>query len=719
MRWFHIFDLYENHMTSKLSSIALAISSVLIINPSFAEDDTSEIEVITIKGDFRETNIQQSPNAVSLLSEQDIKRRNAQNLEEIIALAPNVNYAGGSQRARYYQIRGIGERSQFQEPINPSVGIIIDDVDFTGIGSISSMFDVAQAEVFRGPQGTRFGANALAGIVNITTNAPTDSFEGAVKATVGNYDSQGLGLVVSGPASEKVNYRFVAEQYKSDGFIENVYLNRDDTNNRDELSVRGKLAIEASKELTIDISVMHFDFDNGYDAFSLDNNRNTYSDEPGFDTQETTALSSRFNYTGFNAFNMLLITSFSDSDIGYGFDEDWAYGKYDDNTGECISLDTGCLGEVWGYSTKDHYDRNKKTATLEYRLTSNQSSRIFNNSTDWVVGVYINKQDETLNRAFFDWDLYSDAEFNSTFETTSSSLYGQLDTRLTDKLTLTSGLRFEHRAADYINSYEVKTAPKEDMLGGKLALTYQMSETDMVYVAVNKGYKAGGINTQGSIDESLRKFDKESLWNYEAGYKASLLNGDAYIRASAFYMDRKNIQLKNYVVSGQSFNPFLQNASKGKNYGLELESSWQINDDVELYSSLGLLKTQFDSFINGKGEEVGGDEQAHAPDYQFALGINYYLNEQWLLNVAIDGKDDYKFSDSHEQRSDAYQLLHASITYSEEQWDISLWGRNITDEDYHIRGFYFGNDPRDGYVDKTYYQLGEPAVFGATFNYSF
>ncbi len=91
------------------------------------------------------------------------------------------------------------------------------------------------------------------------------------------------------------------------------------------------------------------------------------------------------------------------------------------------------------------------------------------------------------------------------------------------------------------------------MLGGKLALTYQMSETDMVYVAVNKGYKAGGINTQGSIDESLRKFDKESLWNYEAGYKASLLNGDAYIRASAFYMDRKNIQLKNYVVRRAKF----------------------------------------------------------------------------------------------------------------------------------------------------------------------
>ena len=707
-------------MTSKLSSIALAISSVLIINPSFAENDTSEIEVITIKGDFRETNIQQSPNAVSLLSEQDIKRRNAQNLEEIIALAPNVNYAGGSQRARYYQIRGIGERSQFQEPINPSVGIIIDDVDFTGIGSISSMFDVAQAEVFRGPQGTRFGANALAGIVNITTNAPTDSFEGAAKATVGNYDSQGLGLVVSGPASEKVNYRFVAEQYKSDGFIENVYLNRDDTNNRDELSVRGKLAIEASKELTIDISVMHFDFDNGYDAFSLDNNRNTYSDEPGFDTQETTALSSRFNYTGFNAFNMLLITSFSDSDIGYGFDEDWYYGEYEYNWGVCVPGAICLPGVIEGYSTTDYYTRDKRSITTELRFISNDNSKLFNGTTSWVIGAYINKQDEDLYREYFDWDAWGDANFESTFETTSKSVYGQLDTKLTDKVLLTTGLRFERRNADYQNSNIVNYSPAENMVGGKLALSYQLTETDMVYAAVNKGYKAGGINTQGSIDESLRSFDKESLWNYEAGYKASLLDGDAYIRASVFYMDRRDIQLKDYVEIGQSFSPFLQNATKGKNYGLELESSWQINDDVELYSSLGLLKTQFDSFVNEVGEQIGAGEQAHAPDYQFALGINYYLNEQWLLNVAIDGKDDYKFSDSHEQRSDAYQLLHASITYSEEQWDISLWGRNITDEDYHIRGFYFDNEPREvGEGKRTYYQLGEPAVFGATFNYSF
>jgi outer membrane cobalamin receptor len=92
--------------------------------------------------------------------------------------------------------------------------------------------------------------------------------------------------MLSGPASDKVNYRLAAEKYQSDGFIDNTYLGRDDTNNRDELSIRSKLAIQSSEFLTIDLALLHFDFDNGYDAFSLDNTRQTLSDQPGFDQQK-------------------------------------------------------------------------------------------------------------------------------------------------------------------------------------------------------------------------------------------------------------------------------------------------------------------------------------------------------------------------------------------------------------------------------------------------
>ena len=217
------------------STFALAVSSLLIcasfssLNANAFEEKNiaaSDVEVITVTSDFRQQNLLKTPSALSVLTDVEIKQRNAQNLEELVAIVPNVNFASGSQRARYYQIRGIGERSQFNEPINPSVGMIIDGIDFTGIGSIANLFDVQQAEVFRGPQGTRFGANALAGMFNITTNAPTDEFEGIIKVDAGNYNSYGLGLALSGPASDSVNYRLAANKYQSDGFIENSYLNK-------------------------------------------------------------------------------------------------------------------------------------------------------------------------------------------------------------------------------------------------------------------------------------------------------------------------------------------------------------------------------------------------------------------------------------------------------------------------------------------------------------
>ncbi|MBL4899762.1 MAG: TonB-dependent receptor plug domain-containing protein, partial [Colwellia sp.] len=247
------------------STIALTLFTTLITSINVQADDKEAIEIITVSSDFRQQNLLKTPASLSVLTDVEIKQRNAQHLEELIAVSPNVNYASGSQRARYYQIRGIGERSQFKEPINPSVGMIIDGIDFTGIGSIANLFDVQQAEIFRGPQGTRFGANALAGMINITTNAPTDEFEGAIKVDAGNYDSYGLGLALSGPVTDMVNYRLAANQYKSDGFIENSYLGKDNTNNRDETTVRGKLSIEATDDLIIDLAAFYFDFDNGYD----------------------------------------------------------------------------------------------------------------------------------------------------------------------------------------------------------------------------------------------------------------------------------------------------------------------------------------------------------------------------------------------------------------------------------------------------------------------
>ena len=726
-------------MTFSKSTICIAITACLFNVAASAEEQTTNdtnntdnLETITVTSDFRQQSLQNAPTSMSVLTDIDIKQRNAKHLEELIAVSPNVNFASGSQRARYYQIRGIGERSQFQEPINPSVGMIIDDVDFTGIGSIANLFDVKQAEVFRGPQGTRFGANAIAGMINITTNEPSEDFEGAVHLGIGNYNAYDMGVALSGPATDSVKYRLAVNQSTSDGYMENVHLQRDDTNNRDELTIRGKLAIEASNNLTIDLAGYYFDFDNGYDAYSLDNNRETYSDEPGFDQQETAAFSAKFTYQGFDSATILAIVSNADSDLAYGYDEDWAYvGISDPDVNPDINPDFA----YWEYSSTDHYFREKAVTTAEFRAISNHGEEIFNGSTAWIAGIFYKQDDEDLLRQY----TYADGDFTSTNKSKSMAMYAQLDTQLAEQWSLISGLRIENRSADYDNSDLYKDSIDDTMLGGKLVLSYQQTQDSLWYASINRGYKAGGNNTDGTLPDDLRTFEPEYLMNYELGYKVSLLDNSAYIRSSVFYMDRSDMQVKSsrniLREDGSSeFISYLGNATSGSNYGAEIESAWTINDYVNVYGSIGLLNTEFDEFIDKDGNSLTGEEQAHAPNYQFNVGINYQPTEEWLFNISVDGKDEFYFSDTryyeyaddtyspipeNDIQSEAVVLLNASISYLQDNWQIKIWGRNLADEDYANRGFYFPNDPRDGYTPKQYTQLSEPLVFGASLDYQF
>ncbi|KGJ98382.1 TonB-dependent receptor [Thalassotalea sp. ND16A] len=706
-------------MNFQKTALCSAITIGLISQSAIAEQQSSQtanqvsetnIEVIEVVGDFRNQSLQRTASSLSVISEDDIAVRNAQNLEEIVLATPNVNFSSGSNRARYYQIRGIGERSQFQEPINPSVGMVIDDVDFTGIGSVASMFDVQQVEVFRGPQGTRFGANAMAGVVNITTNAASDEFEGEFKLMAGNYNSTAIAAVISGPASHNLAYRFAVEQFTSDGFVENTHLNSDDTNNRDELTIRSKFSYHPSDDLSIDLAVFYFDFDNGYDTFSLDNNRETMSDQPGVDTQETIASSVRVSYDGLDSIEVLSIFSYADSDMGYGYDEDWS------NPTLC-QVNECPFGD---YSSTDHYFRDRSSFTGEFRLLSKPGDNIFNNTTAWVAGVYLRNEENDLLRQY----TYAAGDFNSTYETDTLAGFVQLDSKLDDKITLTTGLRVEQWQLDYSDSQSLSFDPDETLFGGKLVLAYQATEDTMYYGSINRGFKAGGVNTDGTLTEDKREFDAEYLWNYEVGVKSNFLDNRAHVRVAVFYMDREDMQVKTYENFTRpdgtpGFLIYLDNAASGTNQGVEIDGSWAITDSLELYGALGILDSEYKDFINGNGEDFSGQEQAHAPNYQFNLGVNYQLLDNWLFNVNVDGKDEFYFSDSHRDKSDAVELLNASVTYLQDNWQIKAWGRNISDEDYQTRGFFFGNDPRDGYTAKGYYQLGAPAEFGVTFHYQF
>ena len=709
----------------RVMASCLALLSLQSIHTLAEEHRVDALQEVVVTATFRELDILTVPASLTVLDQQVIAERGGEHLQDILNVAPNVNFSSGASRGRYLQIRGIGERSQFVDPVNPSVGMLIDDIDVSGMGNAATLFDVRQVEILRGPQGTRFGANALAGMVNIRANDPTEEFEALVSSGYGNYDSWNMGTVVSGPLAEGLLGRMAVQQKRSDGYIDNDFLGRDDTNNIDELSARGKLRWLANDDLSIDLTGFYVDIDNGYDAFSLDNTRHTLSDQPGHDRQETTAFALSSTWTGHHAFTLKTIVSWSDSNLEYGFDEDWSY------NGLC----TGTACDGWEYSSTDNYRRDREASRFEMRFTSSEAGQLAGN-TDWVAGVYYDQKDEGLKREFFDWVLYSPAEFASRYETENFAFYGQLSRPLSERLTLTVGGRWERFEADYKDNRAVKASPDDDLWGGQVSLEYSLDNNTLVYGLVSRGYKAGGVNGEAVgraasngfapsvisfLNERL-EFDTETLLNYELGLKGRYFDDTVQLRVAAFFMDRDDMQLKGWYNEGPTFVDYIDNAASGENIGLEFEALWQLNSRLELFASLAWLDTEIDNFIV-KGDsglvDKSGREQAHAPNYQFNIGGRYDFGDGFYARIEAEGKDAFYFSDSHDQQSDSYELFNASFGYQSVRWDITLWARNLTDEDYATRGFYFGNDPRKFYADEEYVQYGEPRVFGANATYRF
>lgn len=678
-----------------------------------------QLEEIIVTAELRKVPLLEQPSSTSVLTAQQIRGRAAQQLEEILNIAPNVNFSSGTSRTRFFQVRGIGERSQFQEPLNPSIGFIVDGIDFSGLGAMGDLFDIDQIEVLRGPQGTLHGANALAGLINIRTGQPQAEPGLKIEATAADYDTWSAGIVGTGPlVRDKLLYRLAVSTYQSDGFIENDYLDKEDTNNRDETSVRGKLRWLTSEENTLDITAMYVDIDNGYDAFSLDNTRHTLSDEPGHDKLDTSALGLNWR-SELDKLTLETAVSAASTDSDYGYDEDWSY----------VGIAPG-----WEYSSFDRYQRDRDSYSAELRLLSNEHSRLFGNSTDWVVGLYYLADREDLKRSY----TYLENDFHSSYDTDTLALFGELNSTLSERLSLVAGLRMEQRDTDYQDSNDVDSDPDKDLWGGRLALEYDLNDNGILYGSVSRGYRANGINANilasmettddpAFIDQlqQLQEFDEEHLFNYELGFKGSFMQNTLQSRLAVFYMDRDDQQVKGSLDirrddGSTAFIDYTSNAAEGNNYGLELEMDWLATERLTLYANIGLLETEFDKYINADGEDLSGRDQAQAPSYQYALGGQLALWRDLYLRMDVEGKDGFYFSDRHDTKASSYDLLHMRLGYTGDNWSVALWGRNLTDEDYYVRGFgSFGNDPRKEYVVEPYYQYGEPRLIGVSASYSF
>lgn len=696
-------------MYKTLFTLSLLASSVAAYaqqtNVSNTSDSTpSDIERVIVSGDFRQTTLDQLSASATILDQERLRSRQPSHIDSVLNSIPNVNFAAGASRGRFVQIRGIGERSQFAEPINPSVSFIVDEFDFSGLAAAGLIFDTKQLEVYRGPQATLYGTGALAGAVKLSSNDVGSDAPDYVEARIGNKESYRIEGATGDDINTDWGYRVALVHNRSDGFVENTFLNRSDTAKIDETALRFAVEGSVDERTTLALTYRWYDIDNGYDAFSLDNDNKTLSDEPGFDEHQTHAVSAR-STTNTAAGDFILIATHASHNIAYGYDEDWTFTGF----------------HPWGYTSFDAYYRDVETQTGEMRFVSSDSAALFDGMTDWTIGVFYKSTEEKLLRQY----TYLDSDFASEYTPTTTAIYAQTESRLNENLVLVAGLRVENYDFDYADNNQLTRAFDTTMVGGKVALQYTQGD-HFYYGSISRGYKGAGFNPDSRVNDNQRFFDEEYNWNYEVGVKGPLFTPDLIARAAIFYMDRKDTQVSDFDVITRDdgtagFVDIIDNADLGTNKGAELELSWIASDAWQLDASVGYLSATFEGYTLADGTEVSEQRQAQSPKWTANLYSEYALTDNMLWRVDVDYKSEYRFSDGHDVTSPSTTLVNSEIVVLHGDWQTSLWVLNAFDREYYTRGFGgFSNDPRDEYAfDEPYYQIGNGRQFGVTVKYAF
>ena len=684
---------------------------VLLVSLSICAE---EVEEIIIKADWREAPITDGDTSTFVLSGNEIKAQPIKHFENLSYLVPNLNFAASDSRARYFQIRGIGERSGYLGTPNSSVGFLIDDVDYSGQGGIATLFDVDQVEVIRGPQASRIGANALAGLIYIKTKEPTEEFEASSEINLGSYNTQSAGIALSGPVTKNkdIKFRFVVRQDQSDGFRKNLFLNKSDTSSKDELTLRLKIDFELSETSNSKLLLSSVDMDDPADIWTIDNSLNTLSDRPGMDSQKTDTLGYKY-FKKFDQFELQSFTSTTDTFVVFSYDADWGN------------------SESHAPYTYDYFSetlRDRQSFNQEFRLVSNSNNMPFS----WVLGTTFLSLDETNDRQ--DDGIYGDPSdpfgpyesltiSSSDYSSNNLSFFGNIDYELAKDLVISLGVRAEEWKAKYSDTNNENFNLSNDMFGGKVSVSYLMENIGNAYLSYAKGYKQGGFNVGlgllGQVDPNELEYDPEYLTNYELGIN-SKVSDFTDLSFNIFYSQREDQQvLISTQVDPNDPNTFVyltQNAAEGLNYGFEGSFDTQLNDALSLFLNLGYLETEIKNWASRP--DIEGREQAHAPKYSFSAGAEYYFQENTSFEINFIGKSGFYYSDSHNNKSDSYVLTNAALRHSVDNWVIDLWVQNLFDEYYSTRGFFFGNEAPD-FIDTLYRRHGDPRHFGLSVRYDF
>ena len=695
----------------------------------------SGAEEITVTSERRTQNVQNVGSSISVISANTLVSRNVNDVFDLQYLTPSLQVTpqfGSGQPS--FAIRGLGF-DDYASNNAPSVGIYIDEVSLpVPFATNESTFDVQRVEVLRGPQGTLYGRNTTGGAINYILNKPTSDLIAGLDIQYGSFDSSKVDGFVSGPISDRVQFRLSGETQHGGAFEHNRDGDGSVLGDVNRNALRLLLDAEVTDTLKLELN-LHGSHDrsdaNGLHLYAPLTAVNDLIPSAPIQPADTDRFATSWGTSAVFASeigiqpNQKPFTHVDTAGISLRADQTLSFATLTD----LVSEDYAQRTEYDNFDASPQsiadvfYNSRADVFSNELRLTSRDSGRL-----NWVGGIFYSNQFlSDIYRSGFDdiYGLEGNVHYSQTVNTISG--FGQGNYKFTNALTLIGGLRIEHetrRLNNFTSQFladDVLTNP-DDSVGpqstsftlpsGKIELEYSPIHNDMIYGSVSRGVKSGGFTTYNSPDPavSTAPFQPEKLWAYEVGNKLELPREHLRFNISAFYYDYHDQQVQSEVVN-PTVGPIgvIVNAPRSHLYGGEFETSWTPLPKLTLTQSAGWAIGQFDEFNATVGDNLVGAryvaiEASRKGDSLPApkITMNGSVSYKWdlgLLDLVTEG--DYSLRST--QRSlfgplynvAGYTLFNASATLSPKngRWSLAAFGQNILDKQYDItRNFFVQGD---------------------------
>ena len=691
-------------MSNSLRTVSTAAFILFTaMTPAVAEDPLR----IIVTAERTPEDVQNVPISITAITEQEIEDADITSLEDIARNTPNFSFfPSGDRSFGLYSIRGLSNSSVIanRDPVDFYVdGIPYNFASFLDI----DLPDLERVEVLRGPQSVLYGRNSLAGVVNLITRKPTDTFEANGVASYGNFNDLDLRASVSGPVIEdKLFFRLSGSYGSRDGFVRNTLLD-DGVNEQSGGSGRGQLVWAPSDNLEIALNASFDDYQDGassYVPLNSDNPFEAEQDVDGFNDLVSNAQALRIAYTHPNfRFTSTTTRRFSKNDLEFD-------GDYTAADAVVRVLD----------------DLSSTVFSQELRLQSPETADRF----EWLLGGYYESSQfdsegngfrygndvTTLFGPTFPFSPGSSNLTNSEVNGDTLAVFGQVSYQPIDALTLTTGLRYESTNNTLEGFERVVTVPglpdvplfslgEIEQDGNELlprfVAEYRFSPDLMAYGSITRGYRPPGTNF-GPGSEETATYDAERSWNYEVGLKSSWLDDRLAVNLALFHNPVDNFQVLLFDQIGGSFT---DNADVSIT-GFELEARATPVTGFDIVAGLGLIDAEFTDFINPfTGENSKGNQLTFAPNLTYNLAFQYRSPQGVFGRLELQGLGTTFFDDANTLEQDPYAIVNARLGYEAENLGIYLFANNILDTEYINQAFAL---PPIGAIAS----YGGPATYG-------